>query len=369
MKNKGYVLFFAVALIVLFGYNARHMNAADAGSQGWVDWGLQGLGRGVDWLTTFERTPYSNRDIAVAAGAQVLDTALSHIPRGVVPLNLYWPDDQSRPALLRREQNIKRAITRAFLSQQILKAGLDQDDFGYYVGDQWAVFRLSGGTKTYGLVVPGAASSLALNVDDLGVNLKKKGAEFRGSPEYNAYRLEVVKALVAAKLNGVLKEPLADLQSVKQRFEVAKNLSSAALSAISLVLTRVSDEAYYAAAAIGALYDTIWGASKVGLLEEQIDAYVIHSLDLGLLEARVAELRTQSRSGSVYYLNKVQEIGAAMLESAGGVPQAIKDYILPSGRTVELALLQYNSESLAIMERYLEQNRGALAAVDRIEEN
>jgi len=230
---------------------------------------------------------------AGALAQTVLEEAIEHIPSGLETFDEY---NQSSYKQIDGQQ------VSQFLDEQIKDLGLHPEDFRYLVGDAWSVVSLPSGK--YGLVLPSALPSnidtikmiagapyaplYTYNVVDLSDKLRQQ-AFLKDRAAYNRYRLEIRKALIEAA-GKMHQSELADF-TAPIAFSVAETMASQMGLGVEHVISLLSG-----------LYPYATGHKAWTELQEKIDADVLKTHDIGLIEARIADMEDQLKSEKESYI-------------------------------------------------------------------
>ena len=247
--------------------------------------------------------------------------------------------------------NISRI--KAFFSNQIQGVGLDPNNFRYYVGSAWMIFPLKNGT--YGFIIPSADFSLsgsAHRLDIVNLDSLLKSSDPSSSSLYDEYRLQIIKALIEAKFEGVLSEASSNkLGSIKSyTTDIAlDNAISIALSTLAGYMTSFSAWLGRAVTGSSYLYGQAASTQKTGFLQMEIDQYVIKSNDIELIQARIKDLKGQLKAENQSFItSKLSFINPYMPSS------------------LQWGELGYTAKVLNLLEKYLEDNRLELKLYQQI---
>ncbi len=224
---------------------------------------------------------------------------------------------------------------KIFLNRQIQEAGLDPNNFKYYVGSKWLVFPLK--NNTYGFIIPGGTGL------DSGLNITKLGWRL-GRPDLSLaeYRLQIIKTLIEARFDGVL---LATESSKLGPESYTTNiaLDKAMGTAIWILSDYLANfSVWLGRVVIGSsmLYSQAASAQRAGFLQMEIDQYVLKSNDIELIRARIADLKEQLEA-----------------EKRGPISSKLSfiNRYLPT--SLQWGELGYTAKALNLLEKYLVDNR------------
>ncbi len=219
-----------------------------------------------------------------------------------------------------------------FLNKEIKALGLQAKDFSYFVGDDWQLDPQSGGK--YRLVIPnnlpsdlemitgGTEPEHKLNIVDLDRRIK---TGFKDKNMYNQYRLAIRKALI---------------EGVGKTFSSSNYLSDLAITAgvasAQKIVELLNANVGLALSALTTLYPYVAGQEEWTQLQKKIDEDVLKSNDIGLIEARIADLEDQLKDEKSSYLTQAY------------------DYLPSAFKSGEKSALE---QRIAKIKDYLEDNR------------
>jgi hypothetical protein len=226
---------------------------------------------------------------------------------------------------------------KKFLDDQIVDFGLDPRQFYYVVGDKWFAKKVS--SNSYELIIPSNISSLAdthkmffglnyapqhaYNIDDLDAALKNGDHK-----RLARYRVEIIKALVGLKIQTI--------PAVVGTILGATATATVLATTLGLVREKIDQNLAYFLQGLHALYNQVSGMQDEEALQIDIDRYILKTIDIDLIEARIAEL---------------EELVLAQQGSLAGRATAwAARMLLQSGETT------YLEKRLTLLKEYLKEN-------------
>ena len=233
---------------------------------------------------------------------------------------------------------------KKFLDDQMIAFGLNPQEMRYLVGDKWYAKKLA--DHNYELIIPSNIPSLAdthkmifgwayapqypYNIDDLDKTLKNKD-----NKRLDRYRVEIIKALMGLKIQTAP--------------AIISNIFGATATATALELAqKMSDHLSYFLQGLQALYGQVAGMQDEEALQIDVDRYILKTLDINLIKARIAELEelVQEQQGSL----------------AGKAGAWVSRKLLQSGETT------YLEKRLALLKEYLKENDFELRLYEQIKQ-
>ncbi len=202
-----------------------------------------------------------------------------------------------------------------FLNMEIKNLGLQPKDFSYFVGDDWQLEPLPKGK--YALIIPNnlpsdldtlkmltggsAEPAHKLNIVDLDTSIK---TGFKDKNMYNRYRLAIRKALIEGVGKAFDSSDFSDLAI------------TAGIASAQKIVEGLGANAELTFIALEKLYSYTAEQQKWTELQKKIDEDVLKSNDIGLIEARIADLEDQLKDEKSSYLTKAYDYLPSALKSS-----------------------------------------------------
>lgn len=277
----------------------------------------------------------------VATGAAIEAGIWDLRDQGIAPESLTLLKEYNSANYHTRDINDNR-ITQ-FLNDQLKKNRLNPELFQYFVGiDQdWQIVKIANG---YALIIPDftptttslvsslwygtteRTASYSLNIQDLNQRLKT------GDPQkIVAYKLAIVKAIVAAESKGIF-------------HGLSSAFAQATFAYLGQAAKTIEPNLKYIFTILASVYPLITGNNQWIAYQKALDAYILNSLDMELLEAHIKDL------------------GQQLTEEKGSITTKLWGYIPSASPKTKSAL----EERIEIMKNFLTDNELELKLMQSI---